>query len=770
MCVFSLHSVIKDPPFSRLDVVSCRNLLIYLNGDLQERVVRTFHYALRSGGVLFLGPSEGVSRSAQLFEPVDAKHRLFRRTETATPTRLADFRSDGEARLRAPERPARPAAPSEDRIERSARKVLEKHSPAYLVVNRQNEIVRFSGGQTGRYLEPSAGVATLALFGILRKTLRPTVRAAVDKAFHTRRAVVHDNLRIRIDGQDCAVRVIVEPVIDDGTDMGLCVVAFEDLGAIAERGRAKGGGGAGDAAVQALEDELARTREQAAVGSGRGRGGPTRKRDPAPRNTSRSMRSCSRPTRSWKPPRRRCSRSTKSFRPSTASLSSKNDLLTRLNNDMQNLLESTQIATIFLDNDMRIKGFTPAITTVFHLREPDRGRPITEIVNRLAYDDLQKDVRRVLKDLSVVEREVQIPEAGTTFIMHIRPYHTADGVVDGVVITFVDITERRRTEESLREHAAIVEFAQDALMGVSLDGKVRSWNPGAERLFGYPAQQAIGLPVSFLVAPDQAEAQAALITQALNGVVAGPLEMMHRRQDGTSVDVELTVMPIRGADGAIVALAATARDVSERRHAETHRTLLLHELSHRVKNTLAGVQSLAMETLRSAASMEAFRTAFVARLVALSNTHNLLTQGEWQGAALNDVLEAELAPYQSDQRTRWKAVGPDIQLTPKMALAMGLAFHELATNAVKYGALSTASGRIDVSWQDQAAEVGRRLHLSWIESGGPAVQKPTHKGFGSRLIAEGLAFELDGEVQVDYHPAGLRFTLDAPLDPIKEAA
>ena len=140
--------------------------------------------------------------------------------------------------------------------------MLEKHSPAYLVVNRQHDIVRFSGGQTGRYLEPSSGVATLALFSILRKSLRPTVRAAVDKAFASRQAVVHDNLRIRIDGQSCAVRVIVEPVIDDGADMGLCAVAFEDLGAIAERGKAKGAAGAGDSAAQALEDELARTREQ----------------------------------------------------------------------------------------------------------------------------------------------------------------------------------------------------------------------------------------------------------------------------------------------------------------------------------------------------------------------------------------------------------------------------------------------------------------------------------------------------------------------------
>ena len=765
MCIFSLHSVVKDPPFSKLNLVSCRNLLIYLNPDLQERVVRTFHYALRPGGVLFLGPSEGISRNTAQFASIDVKHRLFRRSDTTIPTRLADFRAVGDDRPSSPGTAPRALALPDDRIEKASRRALEKHSPAYLVINRQNEIVRFSGGQVGQYLEPSAGVATLSLFSILRKSLRPAVRPAVQRAFAARQAVVLEDRRIKFDGQSRAVRVIVEPMADDD----LCVVAFQDLGAVAERKRTRGPAKSGDANIEALEDDLARTREQlqAALDEADGANEETRSSAEEYQSVNEELQSSNEELETAKEEMQSINEELQTV---NGELSSKNDLLTRLNSDMQNLLESTQIATIFLDNGMHIKGFTPAITTVFHLRDTDRGRPITEIVNRLAYDDLQKDVRKVLKDLTVVEREVQIPDAGTTFIMHIRPYHTMDGVADGVVITFVDITERRRIEESLREHAAIVEFAQDALVGVSLDGKVRSWNPGAERLFGYPAVQAIGLPVSFLVAPDQAEEQTALIRRALTGDVAGPLETTSRRQDGTSVDVELTIVPIRGGDGGIVALAATARDVSERKHAETHRTLLLHELSHRVKNTLAGVQSLAMETLRTSSTLEKFRNGFVARLVALSNTHNLLTQGEWQGAALRDVLAAELAPYHSDQRVRWKMAGPDIQLTPKMALALGLAFHELVTNAVKYGALSTAAGCIDITWQDQQAEVGRSLHLSWVESGGPPVKTPTHVGFGSRLIAQGLAFELDGEVRVEYAAAGLRCTVDAPLDPMKEAA
>ncbi len=444
--------------------------------------------------------------------------------------------------------------------------------------------------------------------------------------------------------------------------------------------------------------------------------------------------------------------------------------MTRLNSDMQNLLESTQIATIFLDNDLRIKRFTPAIAGVFNLREGDRDRPITDIATKLNYHDLQIDVRKVLQELSVIEREVWVADTGTTFIMRIRPYHTVDGVIDGVVITFVDITALRRTEEALKEHPAIVEFAQDALISVSREGNVRSWNPGAERLFGYPAHQAIRRPIAFLIVSDATNQPAASIAQALNGEAAGAVEMVHKRPSGTEVPIEMTAMPIRDADDAIVAVAITARDISERKRAEAHSTLLLHELSHRVKNLLATVQSLAMETLRTAPTLEAFKDAFIARLMALSSTHGLLVEREWRDAGLQDVLAAELAPYQAEGQTNWTATGPNLRLSPKMAVALGMGFHELATNAVKFGAFSVPTGHVDIEWSEHVDDSGRRLHLTWTERGGPTVAETVHKGFGSRLIAEGLAYELDGDVRLEYHPEGVRCTIDVPMDTAPDLA
>jgi two-component system, chemotaxis family, CheB/CheR fusion protein len=338
-----------------------------------------------------------------------------------------------------------------------------------------------------------------------------------------------------------------------------------------------------------------------------------------------------------------------------------------------------------------------------------------------------------------------------------------------VVITFVDISALRRTEEALKQHPAIVEFAQDALISISRDGSIRSWNPGAERLFGYPAQYAVRRQIGFLIASDNTNQPATLLARALRGEITGAVEVIYKRSNAVEVPVEMTAMPIRDANAAIVAVVMTARDISERKRAEAHSMLLVNELSHRVKNVLASVQSLALETLRAEPTIDAFREVFLARLRALSTTHELLVDSEWRDAGLRDVLEAELAPYQTAGRTNWTASGDNLLLTPKMVLALGMAFHELATNAVKFGALSVPTGHVAITWSEQPVEGGRRLHLSWVESGGPKVTAPTRKGFGSRLIAEGLAYELDGDVHIDYHPSGIRCEVDVPVIPVAEA-
>jgi two-component system CheB/CheR fusion protein len=774
MCVFSVHNLIKDPPFSRLHLISCRNLLIYMNSDLQERVIRIFHYALQPNGILLLGPSEGISRSAGLFRTLDRRHRLYQRRLGDPPASPEDYKPVLPPELHAghgtphPERTGRQITSAlDDRIDRNARAALERHSPAYIVVNDQYDIIRFSGGEAGRFLEPAGGAANLGLFSNLRKSLRPTVRTALQSAFISRQPVVQEHVPIEIDGQLRTVCVIIEPITDPLTNNHLCVVAFRDLQRVKRRRGAKGESEVGAAALQALEAELLTTkaRMQIALEAAETANEETRSSVEEYQSVNEELQSSNEELETAKEEMQSINEELQTI---NTELSVKNDQLTRLNNDVQNLLESTQIATIFLDPDLRIKGFTPPMKALFSLRASDHGRPLSDIAARLDHGGLWTDIRQVLRDHAPVEREIRLAGARTTFIMRIMPYNTGESSTDGVVLTFVDITAQKQTEQELRDQAAIIEYAHDAFLGIGFDGIIRSWNPAAERLFGYRAAEAVGQPVAMLCPPERMEEQAALMKAAREGAVGGLLETVRQRKDGSAVEIELTIVPIPDESGKPVAFASASRDIAARRRADRHRTLLLHELSHRVKNALATVQSMAVQTLRHAKSLDDFSNVFLARLIALAGTHDLLTGAEWQGAPLRDVIEAELRPYQPEDRGRWKVSGPHVKLNPKAALAIGMAVHELATNAVKYGSLSVASGRLDINWEERVAGDEHRLHVIWAERDGPPVVKPQRQGFGSRLIADGLAYELDGSVEMMFEREGVCCVIDVPLTAIED--
>jgi two-component system, chemotaxis family, CheB/CheR fusion protein len=452
-----------------------------------------------------------------------------------------------------------------------------------------------------------------------------------------------------------------------------------------------------------------------------------------------------------------------------AELSSKNDLLTVANSDLKNLLDSTQIATIFLDNDLRIKTFTEPMMQIFHLRDSDRGRPITDIVPQVSYSDLASDVRKVQRTLALVEHEVQLTDGSASFHMRIRPYRTIDNRIDGVVITFNDISEQRRRQALQAMLAAIVASSQDAIIGHELDGTITTWNAAAERILGFTAAETVGRSYAGLFPDDRAREVLTFFNQLTQSAEPARLETCCVKKGGAIVDVALTLSPVNDEQGAIVAGSTIIRDITAHRRAEEHRDLLVHELSHRVKNTLATVQSIATHTLQNAPTPKSFHEAFMARLMALSNTHDLLMSTNWRGAMLADVIVSELLPYQNENQSRWASEGDDVWLQPNTALALGMALHELATNAAKYGALSQPTGRVEVSRQMCTTDGRRRLHLAWIETGGPTVASPSRTGFGSRLIEKGLAHELDATVQLSFDPKGLRCIIDMPL-PVGEAA
>jgi PAS domain S-box-containing protein len=330
----------------------------------------------------------------------------------------------------------------------------------------------------------------------------------------------------------------------------------------------------------------------------------------------------------------------------------------------------------------------------------------------------------------------------------------------------MDITERKQAEEANARLAAVVSSSPDAIVSFAAQNRaILTWNKGAEALFGYREAEAIGAPVGLLVSPEHLtdlENQTGVFDRAIAGGHVR-LDTIRRRKDGTLVAVSVSATRMTDRSGRVLGVSAIFRDITERKRWEEHQRLLINELNHRVKNTLATVQSIASQSLRSASTPAEARQAVEERLFALSRVHNVLTRENWEGAAIREVVDEAVAPYQPKGRDRIRITGPDLRLSPRMALAVAMVLQELATNAVKYGALSNDAGEVRLEWRIDPEGKEPRLHLNWIERGGPAVTTPTRRGFGTRLIERSLAQDLEGEVLLAFQPAGLICTIQAPV-------
>ncbi len=323
---------------------------------------------------------------------------------------------------------------------------------------------------------------------------------------------------------------------------------------------------------------------------------------------------------------------------------------------------------------------------------------------------------------------------------------------------------RQVADEIRARLASIVESSEDAVVSKDLTGRIVSWNQGAERLFGYTAEEAIGQFVTMLIPEAHVDEETEILSRIRRGERVQHYETVRRRKDGTLIDLSLTISPVRNARGEIIGASKIARDIGERRRADEHKTLLIHELNHRVKNTLATVQALAMQSFRDGTQISVARDRFEGRLGALARAHDVLTNENWQGAWVKDVVVQSLAPFALNDE-RLQIGGPRVRLSPRQLLALSMALHELATNAAKYGSLSVDKGSIEVLWRVLSVGGPAELQLTWTEKNGPPVVEPTRKGFGSRLISQSLANELSGTVRLEFRPAGVVCRITAPIGP-----
>ncbi len=764
MCVFSTHSIIKDPPFSKLDLISCRNVLIYISPPLQDRVMHSFHYALKPGGRLFLGSSESVTRAAKLFSAVDKKQHLFERREPEPGMPSLPFRSSKDAMtiLNTP-----PSSGSSDRIEKGARRVMEKHNPPHVVIDRQHQIVRFSGASLGRYFEPATGTPSFALFDILRKPLRPAVRKLLLEVRTSKTTVHNGQVPLRIEGKPHLVMLIAEPMDDEGDYV---VLAFQDGGFEVPDSKAVAPAIDLPDAMRALEQDLltTRTQLQSTIDELETANEELKSSNEEYQSVNEELQSSNEELETAKEEMQSINEELQTI---NVEMGSKNEQLTRLNSDIKNLLESTEIATLFLDEHLQIKAFTRGIADIFSVRDSDIGRPITEIASLLDYSELQRDVKTVLRKLVMTERRVTLTDKSMTFEMRVRPYRTVDNVIDGVVCTFVDITAREASDMAMRaseqQFHAMAESIPQLAWIMDGEGYIFWYN---RRWFDYTGTTLEDMKGwGWQSVHDPAELDR-VVKRLKHSISTGEIwedTFPLRGADGKYRWFLSRAEPFRDDTGKIVRWFGTNTDIEDQRRGEELRELLLREMDHRVKNLFAIVGGVVMLSARSATTPQDMAATVQGRLGALASAHKLIRRDKLDAkreTTLAVLIKSILAPHvdlvPKDREARAIVEGSEIVVGGDTVTSLALVLHELATNAAKYGCLSTPDGRLGVTWSI-ANDI---LTLAWQERGGPAVAgPPDREGFGSTLARNTVNGQLDGHFDHQWDREGLTASISVPI-------
>ncbi len=334
-----------------------------------------------------------------------------------------------------------------------------------------------------------------------------------------------------------------------------------------------------------------------------------------------------------------------------------------------------------------------------------------------------------------------------------------DGSVRQVGFIAIDISARKSAQEAQRLLASIIASSNDAILSIDLDMTITNWNAAAERLYGYTRDEAVGKSILMLVPEARRDEEPEILRKVSAGQVMEHYETQRRRKDGRLVDVQLSVSPIYDSHGKTIGASKISQDITARKEAERLQTVLTGELNHRVKNVFSTVIAIARQTLDRDEAGQGQVAAFQERLMSMAKAHDLLTHRDWQRADLAELVKQVLEPYPPE---RFEIDGCPVLLPQKAVVSYSLAIHELATNAAKYGALSVAQGRVSISWNYQIASA--RLHFKWVERGGPTVQPPTRRGFGSRLVERLLATELNGRSKISYDPSGVICEIEAVLE------
>lgn len=604
MCIFSNHNLISDPPFSHLDLLCCRNVLIYLESDIQRKLVPLFHFALDPGGYVFLGPAESIEGYSDLFRSRIKKHRIYQRQDALNPpTGVFPLIQPLRLPRSAPLMAALPTPPTTERslVKSIERRLLDEFGPSSVIVNERGEIL-YIYGRTRKYLELSPGAPNVNVLDMVRSGIRSDLLTALRESVRTQAMVTRPDLSLDMGNQVQRLNLIVQPLALNDVESGLYMVVFQELGPLLSRARADFEGAAPpyrDTVVQELEVELRSTKEslRTTVEEFKGSTEELKSANEELVSTNEELQSTNEEMQTSKEELQSINEELQTV---NIELHRKVDEVDRANGDLQNLFSSTQIAIIFLDNSLRIQKFSPAAKALFRVIESDVGRPLTDIAAAFSDVTLLDQVREVIEALETREQQVYRAEGDLWYIRRIRPYRSLENTIDGVVVTFVDVTDLKRAQARIAYLAAIVESSQDAIIGQSLDGTITSWNAGAERIYGYSPSEVLGRSWSLLVSKKGAGEIGRLYERLRRGEYIEAFEAEHVSKVGSTLTVFLTLSPVCDTNGVIVGASVIAHDLTRRRLAEDGLRLagqrkdeFLAMLSHELRNPLAPILNAA---------------------------------------------------------------------------------------------------------------------------------------------------------------------------------
>jgi two-component system, chemotaxis family, CheB/CheR fusion protein len=580
--LFASHNILRDPPFSQLDLISCRNLLIYLDRTVQRQILQTFHFSLRPGAYLFLGSAESAEIADDLFTPVDKKNRIYRaRLLSSTqqmrtlPPVVTQIASTAQFSV-GPIAPPRARSPSTGTGTGLHQRVLEHHAPPYVIVDRDTQIVHLSD-EAGRFLRYVGGEPTHQLLTLINPDLRLELRAALFQALQQGQNVDVRHVRFSRGDAHSHVDIAVRPYHDNADDTDVVLITFTELQQASTPVPGDGSEKVLDPLVAQLEGELHLTKEQlqASIEQSSMSNEELKASNEELQAIVEEMRSTSEELETGKEELQSVNEELTTV---NGELLSKVEETTKANDDLENLLAGTGIATIFVDRNMRIKRYSPSAVGLFNLIDSDIGRPLLDLTHRLIYPQLTADATSSFEDLKLIEREIQTNE-DRWLLARLLPYRTSDDRIDGAVLTLIDITALRQAQHEARASEDRLKLAAQATDDYAIivqdaDGVIVTWNKGAERVFGYSAGEAVGQPIDLIFLPDERAAGMAL-RERQQAATAGRADddRWHVRKDGTQIYCRGVVTPIDTES--FKGYAKIARDDTDKKGAESQQELQL---------------------------------------------------------------------------------------------------------------------------------------------------------------------------------------------------